>query len=126
MPIFSDSPKPQGGFELWSWVFMRTSGLLLLFLALGHLVIMHLINSIDVINYDFVAARYQSLFWRGYDFLMLSLAMLHGLNGARIIIDDYIQKEPFRKLAMWALFIIGGIFILLGIFVIIFFKAGSA
>ena len=30
-----------GGFELWSWLFMRISGLVLLVLAVGHVLIMH-------------------------------------------------------------------------------------
>ncbi len=51
-------PRPTGGLELWSWLFMRLSGLLLLFLALGHLVIMHLVHNVDEISYAFVASRY--------------------------------------------------------------------
>ena len=48
--------RPSGGVELVAWLFMRFSGVLLLFLALGHLFIMHVINSIHEIDYDFVAA----------------------------------------------------------------------
>lgn len=80
---------PSGGFELWAWYFMRVSGLALVFLALGHLVIMHLINSVDSIDYAFVAARYATPLWRTYDGVMLTLALLHGANGARVVIDDY-------------------------------------
>ena len=43
-------PRPQGGLELYAWLFMRISGVVLLFLALGHLAIMHLINNIEVVN----------------------------------------------------------------------------
>src|SRR5262245_39903591 len=80
---------PSGGVELFAWIFMRVSGLLLLFLALGHLAVMHLINNVDNIDYAFVAARFATPFWRTYDWLMLVLALLHGLNGLRVIIDDY-------------------------------------
>ena len=38
-------PRPTGGLELYAWLFMRVSGIALLLLALGHLAIMHLINS---------------------------------------------------------------------------------
>ena len=95
-------PKPAGGLELWSWLFMRVSGLALLLLALGHLVLMHLIHNVDEINYAFVAGRYAGWFWRGYDLLMLILAMLHGVNGARILIDDYIHPPGWRRLALRA------------------------
>ena len=116
------SPKPSGGFELWSWLFMRLSGLLLLGLALGHLVIMHLINNVDAIDYAFVAGRYAGWFWRGYDLLMLVLAMFHGLNGVRILIDDYVHPPAAHRLALGALYLIGGTFLVLGIAAIVLFQ----
>lgn len=116
------TPKPTGGPELWSWLFMRLSGLALLVLALGHLVIMHLINNVDAIDYDFVASRYAGWFWRGYDLLLLVLAMLHGLNGMRILIDDYIHPSFWHRLTIGALRLLGGGFLLLGIYVILFFQ----
>src|SRR5437588_718049 len=36
--------RPAGGYELWSWLFMRISGILLLVLAVGHVVIMHVLG----------------------------------------------------------------------------------
>ncbi len=116
------TPKPSGGLELWSWLFMRLSGLLLLGLALGHLVIMHLLNSVDVINYDFVAARYAGWFWRSYDGLLLMLALIHGLNGTRILIDDYLANRRGHRLAIGALYAIGAVFLLIGLYVALFFQ----
>ena len=127
------SPKPSGGFELWSWLFMRLSGLLLLGLALGHLVIMHLINNVDAIDYAFVAGRYAGWFWRGYDLLVLVLAMCHGLNGVRILIDDYVPacaapgaagRHPLlcRRRAVVLLYFIGGAFLVIGIAAIVLFQ----
>ena len=120
-PSYS-SEKPSGGFELWSWVFMRISGLVLLGLALGHLVIMHLIHNVETIDYAFVAGRYAWWFWRGYDLLMLVLAMLHGLNGVGILIDDYVHPPAWRRAAIGALAVIGGTFLILGSYVILFFQ----
>ena len=133
------SPKPSGGVELWSWLFMRLSGLLLLGLALGHLVIMHLINNVDAIDYTFVAGRYAGWFWRGYDLLMLVLAMFHGLNGVRILIDDYLPacaaersgaagRHPLlcRRRAIVLLYLIGGTFLVLGIAAIVLFQPVAA
>ena len=115
-------PKPTGGLELWSWVFMRVSGLVLLFLALGHLVIMHLIHNVDEINYAFVATRYAGWFWRGYDVLMLTLAMIHGTNGARILIDDYVHPLVWRRVALATLYVICGGLLVLGVGVALFFQ----
>jgi succinate dehydrogenase / fumarate reductase, membrane anchor subunit len=96
---------PAGGFELAAWWFMRVSGLVLVILALGHLAIMHLINHIDDVNYAFVVARWKTPFWRTYDWVMLSLALLHGLNGARVIADDYAKGgwRIFWQSAIWVL-----------------------
>ncbi|MBI2885192.1 MAG: succinate dehydrogenase [Candidatus Omnitrophica bacterium] len=115
-------PKPIGGMDLWSWYFMRVSGLALLLLALGHLVIMHLINSVDVIDYDFVARRYVGWFWRGYDLLLLVLAMIHGLNGMRVIVDDYLHQPAQRRVAAWLLHGLGTILIVLGVVAVVTFR----
>ena len=71
--------RPESGVELYAWLFMRVSGLALLFLALGHLLIMHVIHNVETIDYQFVAHRFMTPFWRTYDLVMLWLALLHGL-----------------------------------------------
>ena len=39
-------------FELYSWVFMRVSGLLLVFLVLGHLFVMHIADGgVERVNF---------------------------------------------------------------------------
>ncbi len=115
-------PRPSGGIELWAWLFMRVSGVVLLALALGHLFIMHVFNSIHEIDYNFVAARYLSWFWRGYDLLMLWLAMIHGLNGMRTLADDYL-KGARRTFVVACLYIGGLLFLILGTWVVVVFKA---
>ena len=55
--------KPSGGFELGMWFFMRISGLILVFLALGHLCITHILNNVETINYYFVATRWANPRW---------------------------------------------------------------
>jgi len=114
--------KPTGGLELWAWVFMRVSGVVLLFLALGHLIIMHLINNVDEINYVFVANRYVGWFWRFYDLAMLSLAMIHGANGMRTIIDDHLFASRWRSASLGALYVICGGLLVLGCGVALFFQ----
>ena len=42
----------------------------------GHLAVMHLVNSIDTVDYAFVAARATPPFWRTYDGFLLVLALL--------------------------------------------------
>lgn len=83
-------------FEVWSWYFMRISGLVLLFLALGHFAITHIINDVAETDSVFVSQRWDNPLWRTYDWLLLALGLLHGANGLRYIMDDYI-RSPGRR-----------------------------
>ncbi|MBX6753803.1 succinate dehydrogenase hydrophobic membrane anchor subunit [Thermorudis peleae] len=114
--------RPSGGFELYSWYFFRISGLLLIFLAITHVIIMHVINTVDRIDWNFVANRWHSPFWRGFDWLMLFLALLHGLNGARLAIDDYIRPRPWRIAAYSVLWTVAIIFLVIGSIAILTFN----
>ncbi len=72
---------------------MRISGVILLFLVLIHLYVMHLIDEgVERVNFAFVAERWDNVGWKTFDWVMLFLALLHGANGLRIIIDDYVQS----------------------------------
>ena len=112
----------ESSFELFAWIFMRVSGILLLVLALGHLVIMHVINNIENIDYQFVATRWATPFWRSYDWLMLFLALMHGLNGLRTILEDYLRPGGWRLFWLCALYSIGLIFLVIGSIVLFTFQ----
>ena len=123
MATTGSTPRPTGGLELRSWLFMRVSGLALVLLALGHLVLMHLVHNVDTIDYNFVARRYATTFswWRFYDLALLLLALLHGLNGLRVLIDDYVHPPRWHATALAFLYIIGAVFLVLGAGVILCF-----
>jgi succinate dehydrogenase / fumarate reductase membrane anchor subunit len=113
--------RPGSNFELWSWYFFRISGVLLLFLVLGHVYIMHIATPVEQVNWAFVAARYSRPFWRTYDLVLLLLAMPHGVNGMRLIIHDYVRRRPMRVLAYSLLYSAALIFTVLGALVILTF-----
>lgn len=115
-------PRPGSNFELYSWYFFRISGILLLFFALGHLAIMHLINNVDVINYNFISLRWANPFWRTFDLILLFLSLTHGANGARVLIHDYIYSKKWRTFALSALYVTTVFFLLIGTQVIITFQ----
>ena len=61
--------------EIYSWLFMRVSGIVLILLVLGHLFIMNILDGgVQRINFAFVAGRWTSPFWQVWDLLMLWLA----------------------------------------------------
>ena len=114
--------KPSGGAELWWWLFMRISGILLLFLAVGHVLIMHVLGGgIERVNFAFVALRWQSAFWRTWDWMLLSLALIHGITGLRNVIMDYVQS-PGKRFALNVFFwIVGFTLFVLGTVIVLTF-----
>jgi succinate dehydrogenase / fumarate reductase, membrane anchor subunit len=84
--------RPRVNTEVWSWYFMRISGLILLFLALLHFFMTHILNDVVDTNSTFVAQRWDNPLWRLYDWALLALGLFHGMNGLRFIMNDYIVK----------------------------------
>lgn len=117
--------RPAGrGFELWTWWFMRVSGLILVFLVLGHFAIVHLIDTgVDRVNFAFVSGRWSSPFWQTYDGMLLTLGLMHGANGMRVIIEDYVRPQR-RALVKNALYIVSFLMFVLGLLIIVTFDPG--
>jgi succinate dehydrogenase / fumarate reductase membrane anchor subunit len=97
-PRSKRSPRStKTNFELYSWLFMRLSGVLLVVLVLGHLLIQLVLDGgVTRIGFAFVAGRWASPFWQSWDLIMLWLAELHGVNGLRTIINDYAERDQTR------------------------------
>jgi succinate dehydrogenase / fumarate reductase membrane anchor subunit len=114
--------RPVGGFELWMWLFMRISGIMLLVLALGHTLIMHLpAGGVDRVDFNFVAARWGSPFWRTWDWMLLTLALIHGINGLRNITLDYVRKPGVRFTANMVFYVLGFVLFVLGSVIVVTF-----
>lgn len=129
-PSRAARPKPEGSprERLW-WYFMRLSGLALVLLVLGHMLIMHVLVELtgSEIDFAFVQSRWGTPFWRIYDLLMLVLAFVHGANGARIVVSDYVTHRTTRSLLIGILLVVSAIWLLLGTLVILLFdpQAGA-
>jgi succinate dehydrogenase / fumarate reductase, membrane anchor subunit len=118
--------QPRAGFQLLSWYFFRLSGAALLLLALGHLFFTHYLNTPSATGWDFVSGRWVGPFWRTFDWLLLSLALVHGLNGVQLSVDDYIHKRQIRLAATTVLIILGYGFLALGTLTILVFSPTMA
>ncbi len=116
-----------GGFETFSWYFFRVSGILLIFLAIIHLFLNHVTTDVSCTSYQLISIRYANPFWRLYDWLLLTLALLHGMNGLRIVIDDYVRTRGWRLTLLSAVGVATLVFFLLGTITLITFHpvAGS-
>jgi succinate dehydrogenase / fumarate reductase, membrane anchor subunit len=114
-------------FELYSWLFMRLSGILLVFLVLGHLLIMLVLDDgIQKVNFAFVAGRWSSPFWQTWDLLQLWLAELHGVNGLRTVINDYAERDQTRFWLKMVLYASALLVLVLGTLVIFTFDPNIA
>ncbi|MEU3461467.1 succinate dehydrogenase hydrophobic membrane anchor subunit [Streptomyces sp. NPDC006733] len=109
-------------FELYGWLFMRLSGVVLVVLVLGHLLIQLVLDGgVTKVGFAFVAGRWASPFWQGWDLVMLWLAMLHGGNGLRTVINDYAEQANTRFWLKTLLFTATAFTIVLGTLVIFTF-----
>lgn len=113
------SLRSLGRTERWSWMFQRISGVILIVLIFTHLFINLLTgDGINQIDFAFVAGKWASPLWQWWDFAMLVLAMIHGANGMRIIVNDYATRPFVRSMLHWALRVATVLIIVLGSLVI--------
>ena len=108
--------------EMWGWLYMRFSGVLLVVLIFGHLYV-NLIDGegVKAIDFGFVAGKWASPFWQVWDLLILWLALIHGANGMRTIINDYATKPNTRFVLKTLLYFSAFVILVLGTLVIFTF-----
>lgn len=116
------SKRSRQNFETWSWLFMRISGLVLFFLALIHFFIMHILHDVTTTTVAFVAVRWSNPLWRVFDWLLLALGLLHGTNGLRFIMDDYVRRPQRRILVKTIVYGVSGILFFVGTLTIVTFR----
>jgi len=101
---------------------MRASGVLLVVLIFGHLFVNLLTgDGIHQLDFAFVAGKLASPFWQWWDVLMLWLALIHGANGMRTIVNDYVTHNGTRRTLVWAIWIVAAFLIVLGTLVVFTF-----
>ncbi|MCT1607829.1 succinate dehydrogenase hydrophobic membrane anchor subunit [Nesterenkonia massiliensis] len=117
------SSSTSGSFEMAAWLFMRVSGAALVVLIFVHLWVNLMVgDGIHQIDFAFVAGKWANPVWQFWDLTMLWLAMLHGTNGMRTIINDYAEKDSTRMWLKSILFLSATVIIVLGTMVIFTFE----
>ncbi|MGN6425591.1 succinate dehydrogenase hydrophobic membrane anchor subunit [uncultured Leifsonia sp.] len=130
-PRTPSRPARKGtNWEKWGWIYMRASGVLLVILIFGHLLInLVLGDGVKQIDFAFVAGKYATPFWQVWDLLMLWLALIHGGNGMRTLVNDYAYNRTVNRILKWAIGAAVVVLIVLGTLVIFTFDpcpAGAA
>lgn len=116
-------PRRTGNLERIAWLFTRISAVVLLVMALYHLFYMHIAMGMDAISFQLIAWRWQSPGWRLFDLVLLVFGWLHGANGMRIVIDDYVHSPFGRTVAQTLLLVVTATLIVLGAFVVLTFDS---
>ena len=128
-PYARPTGKRGTNWEKWGWIYMRGSGVVLIVLIFGHLFVNLMIGKgVDALNFGFVAGKLASPFWQWWDVAMLWLALIHGGNGMRTIVNDYATQRVTRGIFKWAILAAVVILIVLGTLVVFTFDpcpAGS-
>ena len=86
----------KGNFELYAWVFMRVSGVLLVLLVLAHFAIMHVLDG----GLDRVMSTYRNPIVGLLEIGLAVLIIFHALNGLRIILFDFWSQGVARQRQM--------------------------
>ncbi len=122
-PKYLRNKSSNGSFEMAAWVFMRVSGLALVVLIFVHLWVNLMVgDGIHQVDFGFVAGKWANPVWQFWDLTMLWLAMLHGTNGMRTIINDYAEKDSSRLWLKSILYVSSTVIIILGTMVIFTFE----
>ena len=106
-PKVGDSTIYRGKSGQWSFVAHRTTGFLVFFFLLLHIVDVSLINFNDGELYDEVHELYGNVFLRLFECGLLLALLYHALNGLRIVIVDFFPKavRSERTLTAWVVFL---------------------
>jgi len=118
-PRSADAARRTTNWEKWGWIYMRASGVLLVVLIFGHLFVnMVAGEGVKQIDFAFVAGKWASPFWQIWDTLMLWLALIHGSNGMRTIVNDYVAAPTVRRVILGALVTSSAVLLILGTLVV--------
>jgi len=123
------APKRGINLEKWGWIYMRASGVVLVVLIFGHLFVNLVVGEgVKAIDFAFVAGKWADPFWVVWDTALLWLALIHGANGMRTIVNDYASNALLRTIFKGALVASTVVLLILGTLVIYTFDpcpAGS-
>jgi succinate dehydrogenase / fumarate reductase membrane anchor subunit len=120
---YSRAPQKRGvNWEKWGWIYMRVSGIVLVVLIFGHLFVNLMVGEgVSALNFAFVAGKLTTPFWQWWDVAMLWLALIHGGNGMRTLVNDYGTTRVSRGILKSAILAAVVILIVLGTLVVFTF-----
>jgi succinate dehydrogenase / fumarate reductase membrane anchor subunit len=134
-------PAPQIGFsfEYLMWIFTRLSGLILFLLAFVGITGAFILgartqmdagallrwtffpNSYHVVNTDVIQVEevWLNSFWNAVQLSIVFFGLTHGVNGLRVVIEDYLNRPWLRIMIRGLLLLIWLFFFIVAIYVVL-------
>jgi len=115
----------------WAWFFQRLSAVLLVVFLAIHIYADHFMDLGDktpgdqLIEFDEVSVRLDQLLYIVVDWGMLSMVLLHGLNGLRTVMFDFDMFIKRKKMVDIGLWVVGIATLIWGIIILMPFINGS-
>ncbi len=131
-------PERGSSFEYYMWLFTRLSGVLMLFLGAFGIVYANLAGGRTALT---MAAQYRwaffptywhvqnsdipdvfpnwsNSFWQVYAVLLFLVAAVHGFNGLRVVVEDYVHRPLLLLFAKWLVFILFLLILLMAVVIV--------
>ena len=114
----------------WAWFFQRVSAVLLVVFLAIHIYVAHFMGVGDetsgdtLITFSDVSVRLDQLIYIIVDYGMLSMVLLHGLNGFRTVIFDFDMFVKRKNLVDVTLWVVGIATLIWGIVILVPFITG--
>lgn len=93
---------------------IRTTGVLLAVLALGHFAVTHIVNDVAATGSSFIARRWSSALWVVWDGLLLICALVHVGTASVAVVRDYWTDPAGQRRLLGGLRITLGVLFLVG------------
>ncbi|MBW1709068.1 MAG: succinate dehydrogenase, hydrophobic membrane anchor protein [Deltaproteobacteria bacterium] len=106
----------------FDWLFQRISGVVLALILGLHFIILHLISGGEY-EYEVIMTRLANPSWKVFYFCFLFFALYHAMNGAKILIDDYIHHPRLRTLLLSLDWLLAIVLFLYGTLIILMHQA---
>ncbi len=115
----------------WAWFFQRLSAVLLVVFLGIHLYASHFMDlgehesGESLISFDDVTLRLDQVFYIVVDYGMLSMVLVHGLNGLRTVLFDFdmfVKRKKYIDVGLW---MVGIVTLIWGIVILFPFITGG-
>jgi succinate dehydrogenase / fumarate reductase membrane anchor subunit len=100
---------------------VRASGVVLAFLVTANLLDTFIFNDVGTTTAKTFSDRWATPVWRGLDWALIVLALLHGVIGLRPVLERHIQRDRLRGVLTATLYATVAILVALVTFVALTF-----